>query len=75
MLVQAEMEMEIQKLSDEFKMHRWKTDKHFDKLEKRITGMWWKMGVLAGVLSVVVGQIFGTGVVAAIAPLLDGFGL
>lgn len=68
-------EHEILKLSEEFKTYRYKTEKRFDTIEKKMSGMWWKMGVLAGILSIVVGQVFGTGIMAVLSPFLTGMGL
>lgn len=60
----------LESLEVDLKAFRYKNDKRYEALEKRISGMWWKMGILAGILSIVVGQVFGTGVMAALSPLI-----
>lgn len=43
----------------------------YDTLCRRIDGMWWKIGVLAGIVSIIVGKVFG-GVVGEVMGALLG---
>ena len=38
--------------------------------ENRINGLWWKIGVMAGVIAVITSEVFGSGIGGAISTLL-----
>ena len=38
--------------------------------ENRINGLWWKIGVMAGVIAVITSEVFGSGIGGAINTLL-----
>jgi len=43
--------------------------------ENRINGMWWKIGVMAGVIAVITSEVFGSGIGAAVNTLIGVFPL
>ena len=38
--------------------------------ENRINGLWWKIGVMAGVIAVITSEVFGSGIGGAVSTLL-----
>ena len=38
--------------------------------ENRINGLWWKIGVMAGVIAVITSEVFGSGIGGAVNTLL-----
>ena len=38
--------------------------------ENRINGLWWKIGVTAGVIAVITSEVFGSGIGGAVNALL-----
>ena len=38
--------------------------------ENRINGLWWKIGVMAGVIAVITSEVFGSGIGGAVNALL-----
>ena len=41
--------------------------------ENRINGLWWKIGVMAGVIAVITSEVFGSGIGAAVNTLIGVF--
>ena len=41
--------------------------------ENRINGLWWKIGVMAGVIAVITSEVFGSGIGGAVNTLLGVF--
>ena len=38
--------------------------------ENRINGLWWKIGVMAGVIAVITSEVFGSGIGGAVSTLI-----
>ena len=38
--------------------------------ENRINGLWWKIGVMAGIIAVITSEVFGSGIGGAVSTLL-----
>lgn len=38
--------------------------------ENRINGLWWKIGVMAGIIAVITSEVFGSGIGGAVNTLL-----
>lgn len=38
--------------------------------ENRINGLWWKIGVMAGVIAVITSEVFGAGIGGAVSTLI-----
>lgn len=43
--------------------------------ENRINGLWWKIGVMAGVIAVITSEVFGSGIGGAVNTLIGVFPL
>ena len=41
----------------------------------RLDGIWWKIGVMAGVIAVITSEVFGSGIGAAVNTLIGVFPL
>ena len=48
-----------------------KTDIH--DVDDRVSGLWWKIGILAGLVGTLMSKVFGETVGAFVGPLLGGF--
>lgn len=49
----------ISEMSAQLKAMQHRQDREYDELRRRLDGVWWKIGILAGVVSIIVGRVFG----------------
>ena len=49
-------------------------NQQYDALCRRIDGMWWKIGLLAGVVSILMAEVFGHSAMSIFNALMSGLG-
>ena len=65
-----EKDARFEMMERELRAIRIQQDRTAERMEEKLRGLWWKLGTVAGIMTLVVGKVFGNGMGSVLAGVL-----